>query len=100
MSRTSRVSPAIRVAAAVPPALRSAFRVALVAVFALGLAASVATRASAQRLNCNLVAHLDSLPGSGSSCWGYVDPNTDVEYAILGNQNGTAIWNIATPSEP
>jgi len=54
----------------------------------------------AQSQNCVLLAHVDSLPGSGSSCWGYVDPNTGKEYAIFGNQNGTAIYNLDTPSDP
>jgi len=70
------------------------------AAIALCAGSTFIDESAAQSLNVVLQAHLDSLPGSGSSCWGYIDPNTGVEYAILGNQNGTAIWNIATPSQP
>jgi choice-of-anchor B domain-containing protein len=69
----------------------------------LWLVAIVLVPASARAqvsLNCNLLANEDSLPGRGSSCWGYVDPNTGSEYAIHGNEFGTAIFNIDTPTDP
>ncbi len=70
------------------------------AVMSIALIGTPATAPAQTSLNCNLLAHVDSLPGSNASCWGYVDPNTGKEYAILGNQNGTAIYNIETPSAP
>lgn len=71
------------------------------ALFVLAAAATAPAPAAAQTsFNCNLLANEDSLPGRGSSCWGYVDPGTGSEYAIHGNQFGTAIFNIDTPTEP
>jgi choice-of-anchor B domain-containing protein len=77
------------------------YRGAVTLLLALVSALLVPATAPAQiALNCSLYTQLDSLPGSGSSCWGYVDPITGSEYAILGNSNGTAIWNIDDPNNP
>jgi choice-of-anchor B domain-containing protein len=71
------------------------------ALIALVLVSAGAPRpVDAQSLNCNLLAHVDSLPGAGSSCWGYVNPSNGDEYAILGNQFGTAVFNIVDPTAP
>jgi choice-of-anchor B domain-containing protein len=51
-------------------------------------------------LNCELLAHREDFSGSYASCWGYVDPTTGVEYAILAARTGTAIYNIADPRNP
>jgi choice-of-anchor B domain-containing protein len=79
---------------------RTLLPLAAAAALAAFVAPTPATAASDDSLNCSLLAHVDSLPGSGSSCWGYVDPGTGNEYAIFGNRFGTAIYNIVDPSVP
>ena len=36
----------------------------------------------------------------GNDCWGWTDPDTGNEYAIMGLDNGTAFIDISDPSEP
>jgi len=45
-------------------------------------------------------SQMDELTEEWGNCWGYVDPNTGVEYAILGNENATAIYNLSDPYRP
>lgn len=55
---------------------------------------------------CNgydLQAHLDLNTldaGSGNDSWGWTDPETDKEYAIIGLRNGTAFIDISDPTNP
>jgi choice-of-anchor B domain-containing protein len=99
---TSALRPASR-----PPVRRSfhgrtiAAAAAAVAAAALAVVPASPPRAhAAVSKNCALLAQRDSLPGTGSSCWGYVDPTTGNEYAIFGNQFGTAVYNIVNPTAP
>ncbi|MCW8880385.1 MAG: choice-of-anchor B family protein [Kangiellaceae bacterium] len=55
--------------------------------------------------NIDLVAHVplssfSSTPGSGNDIWGHVDLNTGTEYAIMGVQNGAAVFSLADPENP
>ena len=38
--------------------------------------------------------------GSGSSIWGWTDPLTGKEYALMGRTNGTAFVDISNPASP
>ncbi len=38
--------------------------------------------------------------GSGSSIWGWTDPLTGKEYALMGRTNGTAFVDVSTPASP
>jgi choice-of-anchor B domain-containing protein len=55
---------------------------------------------------CNNVDLLAQLPlstiggGSGNDIWGWTDPQTGREYAIVGRTNGTAFVDITTPTNP
>ncbi len=56
-------------------------------------------------LNYDLVAliPIEELGGPGSSgndCWGWVDPETQKEYALVGTSSGTAFVDLTIPSEP
>jgi choice-of-anchor B domain-containing protein len=66
----------------------------------LSIALALGTSVYAQT-NLSLVAHYPYAPGRGdcSDIWGYVD-ETGIEYAIVGNQNGTSIVSLADPSNP
>ena len=53
----------------------------------------------------NLQAHValntfDSNPGSANDIWGFVDLNTEREYAIIGLQNSTAVVDVTDPENP
>ena len=37
---------------------------------------------------------------SGNDCWGWTDPDTEKEYALIGISNGTAFVDISTPDQP
>ena len=37
---------------------------------------------------------------SGNDCWGWTDPLTKKEYALMGLDNGTAIIDISRPTKP
>jgi len=37
---------------------------------------------------------------SGNDCWGWTDPFTNKEYALMGLDNGTAIIDIRNPTKP
>ncbi len=51
--------------------------------------------------NVALLAHVDEYGAQGlySACWGYVHPDGR-EYAVIGHETGTAIYNITDPSSP
>jgi choice-of-anchor B domain-containing protein len=55
---------------------------------------------------CRNVDLMSNLPlasmggGSGSAGWGWVDPSTGKEYAIVGRTNGTAFVDISNPTSP
>lgn len=55
---------------------------------------------------CNKIDLLESLPlstfgaGAANSLWGWTDPVTGHEIALLGLDNGTAFVDIADPEEP
>ncbi|MFN0149768.1 MAG: choice-of-anchor B family protein [bacterium] len=70
--------------------------------FAVALVTAVAATSAAApaSLNCELLSRREDYAGSYASCWGYVDPSTNIEYAILAARTGTAIYNIADPRNP
>ena len=37
---------------------------------------------------------------SGNDCWGWTDPLTGKEYALMGLDNGTGIIDISDPFNP
>lgn len=53
--------------------------------------------------NVNLVGHLDlvalgtTAAGNGNDMWGWTDPDTSKEYALIGLNNGTAFVDISDP---
>jgi len=55
---------------------------------------------------CNAIDLLAFLPhadiggGSGNDIWGWTDPLTGREYALVGRSSGTAFVDISTPSRP
>ena len=55
---------------------------------------------------CRNVDLLSNLPlnlmggGSGSAGWGWVDPQTGKEYALVGRTNGTSFVDISNPASP
>ena len=44
--------------------------------------------------------HADIGGGSGNDIWGWTDPSTGREYALVGRSSGTAFVDISTPSRP
>ncbi|MGB1198513.1 MAG: choice-of-anchor B family protein [Thalassotalea sp.] len=55
--------------------------------------------------NIDLLAHIplqsfSSRPSAGNDIWGHVDLNSGNEYAIMGVQNGIAIFNVTDPTAP
>jgi len=48
--------------------------------------------------NCQLLARVDSLPGTANDVWGYTDPGTGNDYAIIGTEFGTGIYNVTNPA--
>ncbi len=52
--------------------------------------------------NVDLVAHVADRSGSaaGADIWGFVDLNTDREYAIMGYSTGTAVYDISNADNP
>jgi choice-of-anchor B domain-containing protein len=37
--------------------------------------------------------------GSGNDCWGWTDPETDKEYALMGTSEGVVFIDITNPQE-
>ena len=68
-------------------------------------AATPCTNGSAAGFACaniDLLAHvrladISSKPSSGADIWGFVDLNSNREYAIIGVSNGTAVFDITNP---
>lgn len=55
--------------------------------------------------NTELLAHVafadvSGNPGAGADIWGFVDLNTDREYAIVNYNNGTAVFDVTDPANP
>lgn len=53
--------------------------------------------------NVDLVAHLQLSQiggGSGNDLWGWEDPQTGVEYALVGRSSGTAFVDVSDPENP
>ncbi len=53
--------------------------------------------------NYDLMSHLtlgDLSASSGNDSWGWTDPDTDKEYALMGLNNGTAFIDISDPVNP
>ncbi len=52
--------------------------------------------------NVDLLAHIaDRTPGArGADIWGFVDLNTNREYAIVGYTTGTAVYDVSDPESP
>ncbi|MCH7854574.1 MAG: choice-of-anchor B family protein, partial [Proteobacteria bacterium] len=71
-------------------------------------AATPCTNGSAAGFACaniDLLAHvrladISSKPNSGADIWGFVDLNSNREYAIIGVSNGTAVFDITNPELP
>lgn len=56
-------------------------------------------------LNVDLLSHVGSTdisaqPGNAADVWGFVDLNTNREYAIVGFDIGTAIFDVTDPENP
>lgn len=55
--------------------------------------------------NIDLVSHvaltdMSLKPKAGNDIWGHIDLNTGIEYAIIGLDNGTAVFSLADPAAP
>lgn len=55
--------------------------------------------------NADLLSHtafadVSGSPGAGADIWGFVDLNTNREYAIMGYNNGTAVFDVTDPANP
>jgi choice-of-anchor B domain-containing protein len=56
--------------------------------------------------NVDLLSHLDlvalgtTASGNGNDMWGWTDPDTGKEYALVGLDNGTAFVDISDPQNP
>ncbi|MBE7449048.1 MAG: choice-of-anchor B family protein [Kofleriaceae bacterium] len=46
------------------------------------------------------LAELGAAGGSGNDVWGWTDPLTGAEYAIMGTSAGTAFVDVSTPTRP
>ncbi|SFN11055.1 choice-of-anchor B family protein [Dokdonella immobilis] len=80
------------------------------------LAAAAATRHAGECIdgviegyacnNVDLLAHMDLVAlgttagGNGNDMWGWTDPDTGKEYALVGLDNGTAFVDISDPEHP
>jgi choice-of-anchor B domain-containing protein len=83
-----------------PSSRRCAAAFALLAL-ALAFSLSLPESARAVQPNNNFIelAHVDAY-AQYNDCWGYRDPNTGNEYAIIGTNTGTSILNITDPFNP
>lgn len=72
----------------------------------IGAAAVPCTNGMAGQYPCKNVDLLSVLPlssiggGQGNSMWGWTDPASGKEYAIVGRSNGAAFVDISTPTSP
>lgn len=48
----------------------------------------------------SVLPHVDMGGGSGNDIWGWTDPDTGREYALVGESTGTAFVDISNPSQP
>ncbi len=74
-------------------------------VLAAGTAATACVGGMAGAFPCDsvdLVAHVADRAGSasGADIWGFLDLNTDREYAIMGYSTGTAVYDISDAGNP
>ena len=46
------------------------------------------------------LADMSSTPGTAADVWGFVDLNTEREYALLGVDNGLAVFDVTVPTSP
>ncbi len=69
---------------------------------------SVTPAGSSTSYACSNVDFLSNLPinamggggGEGNDIWGWTDPETGKEYALVGLENGTSFVDVSTPTEP
>ncbi len=79
---------------------------ALLLPTALGAAAVPCVGGTADIYSCSGIDLLAQVPlanlggGSGNDIWGWTDPMTGVEYALVGRTNGTAFVDISDPENP
>lgn len=66
---------------------------------ALSLVAALSGHAAAVNDNFIFLSRLDQYTGY-NDVWGYRDPGTGEEYAILGTRTGTSIVNVSDPFNP
>ncbi|MDH3806647.1 MAG: choice-of-anchor B family protein, partial [Gammaproteobacteria bacterium] len=72
------------------------------------MAATPCTGGSVNGMPCNnvdLLSHVGSgdisrNPGNSADVWGFVDLNTNREYAIVGFENGTAVFDVTDAENP
>jgi choice-of-anchor B domain-containing protein len=101
MSHSSDTIRATRLAAVSSNVLRFVSCVAPVAALAFVTAMSPSPAGAQIVANqISFQSRMDELDDQWGNCWGYTDPNTGVEYAILGNESGTAIYNLSDPYKP
>jgi choice-of-anchor B domain-containing protein len=48
----------------------------------------------------SFLSHAEMGSGSGNDIWGWTDPETGHEYALVGESSGTAFVDISNPSQP
>jgi choice-of-anchor B domain-containing protein len=48
----------------------------------------------------SFLPHFEIGGGSGNDIWGWTDPQTGREYALVGRSSGTAFVDISTPTQP
>ncbi|NNC78445.1 MAG: choice-of-anchor B family protein, partial [Woeseiaceae bacterium] len=73
-----------------------------------GLPAAACIGGSVSGLSCqntDLLAHVpfsavSGNPGAAADIWGFVDLNTNREYALVSYNNGTAVFDVTDPTEP
>lgn len=69
------------------------------AALALSVVLPLAAPAFAQTtFNCRILARIDSLPGEANDVFGYTDPRSGREYAIIGTEFGTGIYDVTVPA--
>jgi len=91
-----------------PKAAAAEKLVALHAQMKAGMPASPCSGGKAGELDClavDLLAHfsfadVSASPGSATDVWGFVDLNSQREYAIVGYDIGTAVVDVTDPENP
>ena len=72
---------------------------ALSATCSGGMASGLACE-NADLLSHTAFADVSGGPGAGADIWGFVDLNTNREYAIMSYNNGTAVFDVTDPGDP